>query len=132
MRRFALPIAVLAWLLSSLMPAFALSAVQWHAGHTQFIEAMPHTVTVSDHRHAGSGADDHTAHEHAATKTPPACVDCAEKPACAMSLCAACTSLVPDLMLAAFRPAIAEGPLALPISPLAGMAPGPTDPPPRA
>lgn len=132
MRRFALPIAVLAWLLSSLMPAFALSAAQDHAGHVQFFEAMPHTATVSDHRHAGSGADHHTAHEHVATKTAPACADCVDKPACAMSLCSACTSLVPDLMLSAFRPAIAERLVAFTIVPLTGMAPGPSDPPPRA
>ncbi len=49
-----------------------------------------------------------------------------------MSLCAACTSLVPDLMLSAFRPAIAERLVAFTIVPLTGMAPGPSDPPPRA
>lgn len=130
MRRFALLIAVLAWLLSSLMPAFALSSAQDHAGHAQLVEAMPHTATVSDHRHAGSGA-----HDHAAMNTAAPCPDCdgqPAKPACAMSLCAACTSLVPDLMLSAFRPAIAERLVAFTIVPLTGMAPGPSDPPPRA
>lgn len=67
-------------------------------------------------------------------KTAPACQNCADKPAkpaCAMSLCAACTSLVPALMLTPFRPATADRPARLAVSPMAGLAPGPVDPPPR-
>lgn len=130
MRRFAFPIAVIAWLLTSLMPALALSSAQDHAGHAPVMEAMPHSAAVAAHPHAGAGA-----HDHAAMNTAAPCPDCdgqPAKPACAMSLCAACTSLVPDLMLSAFRPAMADHPAALPTSPLTGMAPGPTDPPPRA
>ncbi|MBT9368938.1 hypothetical protein [Rhizobium sp. CSW-27] len=128
MRRFAFPIAVIAWLFTSLMPALALPSAQDHAGHAPVMEAMPHAAAVAAHPPAGAGA-----HDHAAKTTP--CPGCDGKPvkvACAMSLCAACTSLVPELMLAAFRPAMADHPAALPISALTGMAPGPADPPPRA
>lgn len=128
MRRFALPIAVIAWLFSSLMPALALSSAQDHAGHAPVVETMTHSAAIAVRPHAG-------AHDHATMNTAAPCQECDGKPAkpsCAMSLCATCTSLVPDLMLTAFRAAIAERPAALPISPLTGMAPGPADPPPRA
>lgn len=136
MLRFALPIAVIAWLFSSLMPAFALASAHAHGAAISVLEAMPKATAAMD---AHPGHDHATAHPHTVSQMASAshCPDCTdtpakpEKPACAMSLCAACTSLVPDLMLATVRPAMAGRLIALAIPPLAGMAPGPADPPPR-
>ncbi len=129
MRRFAFLIAVMAWLLQSLMPALALPAAHHHGMASSMVAAMPHSGSRHEH-----GSSAHTQDQHASPMVRH-CPDCSAKPAkaaCAMSLCAACTPLTPQMMLPPIAPVTAGLLHPLPVPRLPGMTPGPMDPPPRA
>lgn len=125
MRRMALFIMVLAWLLQGMMPALALPMPG--AGHHGMAEAMVHQHKPMDAHEGHQAPSDLVSQSH--------CPSCDEKPvksACAMSLCGACTTVLPMLALEqvpapAFRypaPALVPELIALHAAPLL--------PPPRA
>lgn len=137
MRRFAFLLALLAWLFQGLMPALALPMA---AGGMPMMRDHPipgAEATISLHPHGKLHETAMTSAEHADRNAGSAghCRDCADthhKTGCAMSLCAACTSLVPPLVLAGGHPMALRYPAPLPDAVLLDRAPAPLDPPPRA
>ncbi|MGN7292184.1 hypothetical protein [Rhizobium sp. SAFR-030] len=125
MRRFALLIMVLAWLLQGMMPALAVPMPD--AAHHNMTEAMPHS-------HQPATAQTHHHPERQAASHPP-CPDCpphTSKSVCAMSLCAACTALPPLLLVDGGAAPIFRYPAPGPVAALAAIRPAPLLPPPRA
>jgi hypothetical protein len=125
MRRFALLIMVLAWLFQGLMPALALPMSR--AAHHGMTEAMPHS-----HQPAKAEVGHHERLE-AGVEAP--CADCPDhtsKPACAMSLCAACTALPPLLLTDGGAAPTFRYPAPAPGATLVATGPAPLLPPPRA
>ncbi|MDO1581156.1 hypothetical protein [Rhizobium oryzicola] len=129
MRRIAFLMAVLAWLFQGLMPALALPLPDAIPGAMSGAMPMAH-ASMEAMPHEG-----HEAHMHMDGQAKTHCPDCDKKPvktSCAMSFCAACMSLVPDLVMADGKPIAASYPGPMPAEPLLDTIPRPIAPPPRA